>query len=78
MFIDFNGERIDCSDEYSCKDFTGKIVNLLDGINVYGSCFSQDTETAINVFPENMTGVTFLNCNLHGCIIPMGNNVRNT
>ena len=60
---------------YSNKDFTGVIlVDRLDmdGQTIKGSCFSQEKPNT-KVFPENMSGVTFINCNLDNCKIPDGN-----
>lgn len=64
---------------YSHKDFTG--LSFVDHdlfdlsyLTIKGSCFFQ-REPDTQVFPENMSGVTFINCNLDNCIIPEGNEV---
>lgn len=63
--------------DYSHKDFTNR--NLLDRTDLDGqyirsSCFSQEKPDT-QVFPDSMSGVTFVNCNLDNCIIPDGNEV---
>lgn len=64
--------------DFSRKDFTGR--KLLDadipsGTKIVGSCFSQETPGS-KIFPDNMTGVTFENCNLDNVEIPPGNTVK--
>lgn len=54
------------NDKYSYKDFTGKTLlsaTDLEGITIYGSCFSQETPDT-QVFPNNLIKITFVNCNL--------------
>jgi len=62
---------------YSFNDFTGANLSgktdMFD-IEIRSSCFSQEKPDS-NIFPQNMSGVTFINCNLDNCIIPAGNAV---
>lgn len=63
-------------DNYSHKDFTGRLLldkNLKD-ITIFGSCFSQEIPDR-HIFPDDITGVTFINCNLDNVYIPDGNMV---
>lgn len=65
------------SDKYSKKDFTGWDLTAnkdMSGLTIEGSCFSHETPDSI-VFPEEMTGTIFIDCNLDNCIIPDGNKV---
>lgn len=72
--INYNDVETDMSDDFSCKDFTRhEYVEIPNGVNVYMSCFSCEQPTAM--FPADMTGVTFYNCNLTNCTIPDGNTV---
>lgn len=73
MIITYNEIQYDCSDEFSFKDFTGR-ANLNPLGVVYGSCFSQETPDS-HIFPDNITGVTFIKCNLDNVFIPQGNTV---
>jgi len=61
-------------DNYSHKDFTGRelLDKDLSGITIFGSCFLQEIPDS-KIFPDNMTGVTFINCNLDNVFIPAGN-----
>ena len=61
---------------YDYKDYTGrKLLNEnLNGLIIYASCFSQEVPDT-HIFPEDMTGVTFLRCNLDNTYIPPGNTV---
>lgn len=71
--IDYNGNDVEINSEFSLKDFTGKSLKYrqITG-NVYGSCFSREKPDS-DVFPSNMQGVTFYDCNLDNCLIPAGN-----
>lgn len=63
---------------YSFKDFTGQILkDKTDMSNqiITGSCFSQETPNT-HVFPDDMTGTTFIDCNLDNVYIPQGNTVQ--
>lgn len=62
--------------DYSRKDFTGRNLteHKIDPQEIVGSCFSQETPDS-EVFPADMQGVTFINCNLMNCKIPEGNTV---
>lgn len=63
--------------DYSNKNFTGNSLieaDDMDGQTIIGSCFSHEVPDT-HIFPENMTGVTFINCNLDNCFIPTGNTV---
>lgn len=63
--------------DYSRKDFTGRTfieATDLNGKEIIGSCFSQE-KWREDVFPPDMSGVTFINCNLDNCHIPEGNTV---
>ncbi|MFZ2937603.1 MAG: hypothetical protein WA066_02740 [Candidatus Omnitrophota bacterium] len=72
-----NGQSFTYDDKYSHKDFTGrKLLDVkdLNGITIFGSCFSQEIPDK-HIFPDNMAGVTFINCNLDNVFIPIGNTV---
>lgn len=63
---------------YSFKDFTGQILKDrtdMSNQTIQGSCFSQETPDT-HVFPEDMTGTTFIDCNLDNVYIPVGNTVQ--
>lgn len=62
---------------YDYKDYTGrKLLNEnLNGLTIYASCFSQEVPDT-HIFPENMTGATFVRCNLDNVYIPAGNTVE--
>ena len=63
---------------YSNKDFTNRDLREVEDINgqtITGSCFSQERPNT-HVFPFDMKGVTFINCNLDNCFIPAGNTVQ--
>lgn len=68
---------IEYDDRYSNKDYTmGKLYaeKGLQNLIIYNSCFSKETPDD-TVFPKDMTGVIFYNCNLDNCVIPAGNTV---
>lgn len=65
------------SDKYSNKDFTGHDLSSnkdMNNIIIENSCFSQETPNS-NIFPSDMKGTTFVDCNLDNCFIPNGNQV---
>lgn len=63
--------------KYSFKDFTNRSLRDakdLNGKTIYASVFLQEIPDS-RIFPENMKGVTFVNCNLDNVYIPPGNTV---
>jgi len=71
------GELIEYDDRYSNKDYTsGKLYSEknLKNLVIYNSCFSKEKPDN-KVFPSDMTGVVFYNCNLDNCILPSGNTI---
>ena len=79
MKVTYNKIEYDCNDLFSYRDFGGKNAkhhyeNISDGIIIYGSCFSQEIPD-LHIFPDNLTGVTFIKSNLDNVYIPVGNTV---
>ncbi len=75
MIRNYNGIDYECCDYKSHKDFTGESVSYMNfpsGMCIYASNFSQETLDS-EIFPEGMTGVTFIKCNLDNVYIPPGN-----
>jgi hypothetical protein len=69
------GDEVVYNDKYSFKDFTGRSLlkaTDLNGAIIFGSCFSQEIPDT-KIFPNDMIGVTFYNCNLDDVFIPAGN-----
>jgi hypothetical protein len=66
--------------DYDDKDCTGWDLSDrtdMDGLTIHGICLSQHVpDTAC--LPANLTGVTFLACNLDNVLIPPGNIVDPT
>lgn len=61
--------------ENSFKDYTAHMnVPIANGEIVYASCFSKETPDT-HVFPDTLTGATFIKCNLMNVFIPEGNTV---
>lgn len=60
----------------SFTDYTGQLLTdeTAEGV-IEASCFSQERPDS-RIFPEGMTGVTFLRCNLDNVFIPEGNTVE--
>lgn len=63
------------SSPYDNKNYTG--WNLSDrtdmgGLTIEGLCLSNETPNAM-VLPPNLTGTTFVDCNLDNVFIPPGN-----
>lgn len=74
-FPDGHMEKIEYDDAFSSCDCTHlSSLDIPDGTVVYGSCFSCETPDQ-HIFRDDMTGVTFYNCNLDNCFIPDGNKV---
>lgn len=65
------------NDEYSFKDYTGHLFTrpIPPGTVVYASCFSQEILDH-EIFPSDMTDVTFVRCNLDNVALPPGNTVE--
>lgn len=59
-------------EEFSFKDFTNRSVAIGNDLVIYSSCFLNETPDA-EIFPSDMTGVTFIKCNLDNILIPEGN-----
>lgn len=72
----YNNFEYNINDVYSFKDFTGRAAHVLEDISgiVYASCFSNETPDA-HIFPDNISGVIFIKCNLDNVFIPVGNTV---
>lgn len=69
------------NDKYSHKDFTGRTLldvdpKQLNGTEIHGSCFYQEWQgenwLRREIFPNGMTGVTFVGCNLDNVLVPDG------
>jgi len=68
-----NGVSYDCDERYSFKDFGGQNLTARDDMTnrtICRSSFSNETPDAVDVFPPDMTGTTFLQCNLDNVLIP--------
>lgn len=81
-----NGDWIEFDDKWSGKDYTHKSLKdevIPKGTVIYASCFYQEAsedatkieEIQKHIFPEDMTEVTFYNCNLNNVYIPPHNTV---
>ena len=62
------------NERYSYKDFTGKTLTETDpkewnDTEVIGSCFASLTPNT-RVFPDGITGVKFIKCNLDNVVVP--------
>jgi hypothetical protein len=68
------------NEKYSHKDFTGKLLidhdpSEFNDTEIRGSCFAQEVPFGkqmefVQVFPKEMTGVTFVGCNLDNVLVP--------
>lgn len=77
--IEINGVIYNHDNDYSFKNFQYR--NFIDDIQVdlsgkviAGTNFSREQPGSI-IFPETMTGVTFVKCDLSNIVIPEGNQV---
>ena len=64
----------DFDPRYSRRDFTGRSLvgrKDMDGIAVYGSCFSHETPES-EVFPPEVKGLVLVRCNLDNVALPAG------
>lgn len=63
--------------QYDNKDCTGWDLSDrtdMDGLTIEGLCLSNETPNA-QVLPPNLTGTTFLWCNLDNVYVPPGNTI---
>jgi len=60
---------------FKYMDLTKELAKDFNNTEIIGSSFAQ-REPFTDVFPSDMTGVTFINCNLNNCNIPVGNTVE--
>jgi hypothetical protein len=63
------------NETYSNKDMTGWDLSDrtdMSGIYIEGLCLSQETPDA-QVLPKDLTGTTFVACNLSNVVVPDGN-----
>lgn len=77
MQIVYNNITYECSEDYSSWDATGHDLSSeqgMSGIVIFSSCFSHE-QVDSHCFPEDMTGTTFIKCNLDNCYIPSGNTI---
>jgi hypothetical protein len=63
------------------QDLSGEPVEDFNNTTIKNCCFAQewkegDATVMKDIFPNGMTGVTFVDCNLDGCIVPVGNTVQ--
>lgn len=73
----YNGVDYDISEKYSNRDMTGWNISSaedMDGIVIVNSCLASQDLSA-QVLPANLTGATFIRCNLDNVFIPDGNTV---
>ena len=73
MKREYNNTIYDCSEEFSHRVFKIPQVEIPNDTVVYASSFYQEGFLDAQVFPKDMKGVTFINCNLDNCFIPEGN-----
>jgi hypothetical protein len=57
--------------DFMNQDFSGVDASEFNDTEIKGSCFYQEDD-AKEIFPSDMTGVTFIRCNLDNVIIPAG------
>lgn len=74
MKVPIDGIDLEMDDEWSFKNFTNQILGDADlsGKVIYSTLFYSETPNT-KIFPDDMTGVTFIKCNLDNIIIPEGN-----
>lgn len=75
--VNHKGVLYTYDDELSHKDMTGWDLSPrtnLNGKTIYNSCLSNETPDAA-VLPPNLSGATFVACNLDNVLIPPGNTV---
>jgi len=67
--------------KYSHQDFTNIVMTdadtkELNNTIIRNSCFYQDGVINRHIFPEDMTGVIFEDCNLDNVFVPEGNTIK--
>ena len=73
----YNDIEYEISEKYSFKDLTGRDLSNekdMNGLVIYGSCLSHETPDA-EILPSELTGTTFIKCNLSNVFVPNGNTV---
>lgn len=73
--VEWNGQIIQYSDEFSLKTFTDRCPLIPTGTTVYASSFGRETPDT-EVFNPAMTRVTFIECSTSNIIIPSGNLIK--
>jgi len=66
---------------YHNLSFKDRPASEFNNTTIQGTCFYQewtegDKDVEKDIFPDGMTGVTFINCNLDNIYIPHGNTVN--
>lgn len=75
MRLKYNKQDFDYDEQWSFKNFTNlNCTGLPDGITVYASTFYWE-QPDYQTFRKDLSGVTFIKCNLDNLIIPEGNTV---
>lgn len=66
------------SEKYSNKIFNGKSFvdsDDMSNIEINNSSFASESFN-VTIFPSNMTGTTFVDCNLDNVFVPSGNTIQ--
>ena len=79
MEIDYQCNKFEANEQFSFKSFVNQSVRdhysteqLSPGIVIYRSSFYHEVPNSKS-FPDDMTGVMFIDCNLDNVVLPPGN-----